>query len=336
MLYDWLQQIEFKNFWVLPFLLALPVIAWFYYRTPTWRKSTFKVSTTRTFTVQTIKGRLVHLPFWLRLLAIGCIILALARPQVRNVQSRTRGQGIDIILCMDVSGSMLSSDFYPNRLEVSKQMAAEFVQQRPIDEIGLVIFSGESYTQFPFSTDHATLLDQINSLRSGMLEDGTVIGEGLATAVERLSASKSKSKVIILLTDGNEQPPDTRLIDPVTALEIAKAKGVKVYTIGMGVLGGGGGATVQEKGVNKSNSSSFLDESLLKNIATQTGGAYFRATDKESLQDIYKQINRLEKSEIEVVSRTRYEEEYIYFILAALLLLSLDIILRYTYLRSFP
>jgi Ca-activated chloride channel family protein len=139
--------------------------------------------------------------------------------------------------------------------------------------------------------------------------------------------------VIILLTDGNEQPPDTRLIDPVTALEIAKAKGVKVYTIGMGALGG---ATVQEKGVNRSNSSSFLDESLLKRIATQTGGEYYRATDKESLQDIYRQINRLEKSNVEVVSRTRFEEEYVYFILAALLLLSLDIILRYTYLRSFP
>lgn len=333
MLYDWFQHIEFKNVWVLPFLLALPVIAWFYYRTPGWRKSTFKVSTTKTFTVQTIKGRLVNLPFWLRLLAIGCIIVALARPQVRNVQSRTRGQGIDIILCMDVSGSMLSADFFPNRLEVSKQMAAEFVQERPIDEIGLVIFSGESFTQFPLSTDHTTLLDQISSLRSGMLEDGTVIGEGLATSVERLSASKSKSKVIILLTDGNEQPPDTRLIDPVTALEIAKAKGVKVYTIGMGALGE---STVQEKGVSKSSSSSFLDETLLKRIATQTGGEYYRATDKESLQDIYRQINRLEKSNVEVVSRTRFEEEYGYFILAALLLLSLDIILRYTYLRSFP
>jgi Ca-activated chloride channel family protein len=135
MLYDWFQHIEFKNVWVLPFLLALPVIAWFYYRTPGWRKSTFKVSTTRTFTVQTIKSRLVNLPFWLRLLAIGCIIVALARPQVRNVQSRTRGQGIDIILCMDVSGSMLSADFFPNRLEVSKQMAAEFVQQRPIGDL---------------------------------------------------------------------------------------------------------------------------------------------------------------------------------------------------------
>jgi Ca-activated chloride channel family protein len=332
MLYDWFQHIEFKNAWVLPFLLSLPVIAWFYYRTPLWRKSTFKVTTSKSFKIQTFKSRLVNLPFWLRLLAIGCVILALARPQVRNVQSRTTGQGIDIILCMDVSGSMLSSDFYPNRLEVSKQMAAEFVQQRPVDQIGLVIFSGESYTQFPLSTDHASLIEQINNLKSGMLEDGTVIGEGLATSVERLSTSKAKTKVIILLTDGNEQPPETRLIDPITALEIAKAKGVKVYTIGMGALGG---PSVEERGVSRSGSA-FLDENLLKRIASQTGGDYFRATDKESLQEIYRQINQLERSEVEVVTRTRYEEQFVYFILAALLFLTLDIILRYTYLRSFP
>lgn len=333
MLYDWFQHIEFKNVWVLPLLLSLPIIAWFYFRTPKWRKSTFKVTSADNFTIRTVKNNLINIPFWLRLLAIGCIILALARPQVRSVQSRTKGQGIDIVLCMDVSGSMLSADFYPNRLQVAKQMAAEFVQQRPIDQIGLVIFSGESYTQYPLSTDHAGLLEQIYNLRSGMLVDGTVIGEGLATSVERLSTSKAKSKVIILLTDGNEQPPETRLIDPITALEIARSKGVKVYTIGMGTLGG---KTVEEKGVNKSASNAFLDENLLKRIATQTGGDYFRATDKESLEDIYKQINRLEKSEVEVVTRTRFEEQFMYFIMAALFFLALDIILRYTYLRTFP
>jgi len=263
-------------------------------------------------------------------LAIGCLILALARPQVRNVQNKTKGQGIDIVLCMDISGSMLSSDFYPNRLEASKQMAEEFVRNRPIDQIGLVIFSGESYTQFPLSTDHDGLIEQIQSLRSGMLIDGTVIGEGLATAVQRLSTSKSKSKIIILLTDGNEQPPETRVIDPYTALEIAKAKGVKVYTIGLGALGT---KTVEERG-NKI--ASFLDENLLKKIATQTGGVYFRAIDKESLQQIYRQINSLEKSDIEIVTKTKFQEEFIYFVLAALFFLTLDIILRYTYLRSFP
>jgi Ca-activated chloride channel family protein len=330
MLYDWLRHIEFKNYWVLPFLLALPVIAWYYYRTASWRKSSFKVTTTNAFTVRTARNSFVHLPFWLRLLAIGCVILALARPQVRNVTNKTKGQGIDIVLCMDISGSMLSADFAPNRLEVSKQMAEEFVRKRPIDNIGLVIFSGESYTQFPLSTDHDGLVDQIRSLRSGMLIDGTVIGEGLATSVQRLSSSKAKTKIIILLTDGNEQPPETRVIDPYTALEIAKTKGVKVYTIGLGALGT---KTVEERGAKIA---SFLDENLLKRIATQTNGAYFRAIDKESLQEIYRQINRLEKSDIEVVTKTKFSEEFVWLILAALFFLLLDIILRYTSLRTFP
>lgn len=333
MLYNWFQNIEFKNEWVLPFLLSLPVLAWFYYRTGGWRKSTFRVTTTEAFRVRSIKNTLFHLPFWLRLLAIACVILALARPQVKDVQSRTKGEGIDIILCMDVSGSMLSADFLPNRLEVSKQMAMEFVRQRPVDQIGLVIFSGEPYTQYPLTTDHSGLLEQISNLKSGMLIDGTVIGEGLATAVERLNSSKSKSKVIILLTDGNEQPPETRLIDPITALEIARTKGVKVYTIGMG---GRGVATVEEKGVGKSKSDAFLDEALLRRIATSTGGLYFRATDKETLHYVYKQIDELEKSEIQVVTRTRFQEQFPYFILAALLFLALDIFFRYTYLRTFP
>lgn len=333
MLYNWFQNIEFANKWMLPFLGILPVLAFLYYRSLSSLKSTFVVSSANAFTVRTIKNATIHIPFWLRLLAIGCIILALARPQIRNVQTRTKGEGIDIILCMDVSGSMLSKDFSPNRLAVARQMAAEFVKARPIDQIGLVIFAGESFTQFPLSTDHASLLQQINGITSGMLEDGTVIGEGLAKSVERLSSSKAKSKVIILLTDGNEQPPDTRIIDPITALEIAKAKGVKVYTIGMGALGG---TTVEEKGVKKSGSSAFLDEALLRRIATQTGGQYFRATDEESLHAIYTQIDKMEKSDVEVVAKERFEEEFVYFILAALFFLALELILRFTVLRTFP
>ncbi len=330
MLYEWLRNIEFRNVWVLPFLLSLPVVVWYYYRTAKWRKSSFKVTSANAFMVRTARNSFIHFPFWLRLLAIGCVIMALARPQVRNVQSKTKGQGIDIVLCMDISGSMLAADFLPNRLEVSKQMAEEFVRKRPIDQIGLVIFSGESYTQYPLSTDHDGLVEQIRGLRSGMLIDGTVIGEGLATSVQRLTSSTSKSKIIILLTDGNEQPPETRIIDPYTALEIAKARGVKVYTIGLGALGT---RTVEERG-NKI--ASFLDENLLKRIAAQTGGAYFRAIDKESLQEIYRQIDQLEKSDIEVVTRTKFQEMFVYFILAALFFLLLDIILRYTSLRTFP
>jgi Ca-activated chloride channel homolog len=333
MLYNWLQNIEFKYEWVLPLLLSLPVIAWFYYRTPRFRKAPLRVTSVEKFRVRTFRTALVNFPFWLRLLAAGCIIVALARPQLKNVQSKNRGQGIDIVLCMDVSGSMLAQDFYPTRFDVSRQMAEEFVKQRPIDQIGLVIFSGESFTQFPVSADHAALLEQIRALRSGMLIDGTVIGEGLATSVQRLTSSKSKSKVIILLTDGNEQPPETRLVDPLTALEIAKAKGVKVYTIGMGTLTTESPAI---KGASKERQSGYLDETLLRKIASQTGGAYFRAIDKESLRNVYRQIDRLEKSEVEVVTKTRYAEFFIYFIMAALFFLAVDIILRFTSLRTFP
>jgi Mg-chelatase subunit ChlD len=333
MVYDFFQQIEFKNDWVLPFLLALPVIAWYYYRTTGWRRSTVKVSTATTFTVSTFKSKLIDLPFWLRLLALGCIILALAQPRIKNVQNKNKGEGIDIILCMDTSGSMLSPDFVPNRLEVAKEVASEFVRSRPIDRIGLVIFSGESYSQFPLSTDHEDLLQEIRGLRSGMLIDGTVIGEGLATSVERLNASKAKSKIVILLTDGNEEPPKTRLIDPYTGLEIAKAKGVKVYTIGLGIQGT---TTIQEKGVTKTRNSSFLDENLLKKIASQTGGEYFRAIDKESLQEIYKQIDRLEKSDIQVVTKSKYEEEFMYFVMAAMCFLLIELILRFTLFRTLP
>jgi Ca-activated chloride channel family protein len=331
MIYDWLQHIEFANVWVLPFLGMLPVFVFLYYRTRAARKSTITVSTAHAFKVKSFKAGLVNLPFWLRLIALACLILALARPQVRDVRNRTKGEGIDMVLCIDVSGSMRSRDFYPDRLEVAKEMAAEFVKQRPVDQIGLVIFSGEPFTQFPLSTDHASLIQQIQSLRSGILEDGTVIGEGLATSVARLSNSKAKSKVIVLLTDGKEEPPETRLIDPYTALEIAKTEGVKVYTIGMMAQAS---ATIAEGGGGGANA--FLDEALLKRIATQTGGEYFRAADKEGLQQIYAQIDRLEKTEMDIVSRTRFDEKFIPFVMLALLLLAIEVILRYTFLRTFP
>ena len=333
MLYERLQNIEFANPWVLPFLLMLPVLAWIYFRSQATARGSVKVTSTHAFAEKTFRNFSVHIPTWLRLLAIGCVLLALAKPQVRHVQNRNKGEGIDIVLCMDVSGSMLSRDFTPNRLTVAREMAATFIKSRPIDQIGLVIFAGESFTQFPLSSDHAGLLEQVKGITSGLLEDGTVIGEGLATSVDRLTNSKSKSKVIILLTDGNEQPPDTRLIDPITALEIAKAKGVKVYTIGMGALGG---VSAAERGVARSQSSAFLDETLLRRIASQTGGLYFRATDEESLEGIYRQIDKLEKSEVEVVTRERFEEMFVYFILAALGFLALELVLRYTLLRTFP
>jgi Ca-activated chloride channel family protein len=333
MIYDWLQHIEFANKWVLPFLGIIPVLIWLYYRNSRFIKSTLKVTTAQAFKTKTGRNTWLHFPFWLRLISVACLITALARPQIRDVKTRNKGEGIDIILCMDVSGSMLSQDFTPNRLTVARNMAVEFVKNRPVDRIGLVVFAGESFTQFPLSTDHEALVSQIRGITPGMLEDGTVIGEGLAKAVERLSGSRSKSRIIILLTDGNEQPPETRIIDPVTALEIARAKQVKVYTIGMGSIGV---STSPQNGNYRVPSNAFLDEGLLKRIAVQTGGAYFRAINAASLQDIYEQIDKLEKSPVEVVTKERFHDQFPVLLVAALLLLLLEVVLKYTLLRTFP
>ena len=335
MIYEWFEHIKFKNEWVLPFLFMLPVMSWLRFKLSGSLKSSFAVTTGEKFAVKTARNTWLHFPFWLQLLAVGSLLLALARPQIADVQSRKKGEGIDIILCMDVSGSMLARDFYPNRLTVAKELAADFVKARPVDQIGLVIFSGEAFTQFPLTTDHEGLLQQIMGLRSGLLQDGTLIGEGLATSVQRLEASRTKSKVVILLTDGKEEAPDTRIIDPYTALEIAKAKRVKVYTIGMGSRNA---ASVNEVSgaQGASRNTPFIDEPLLRRIASQTGGEFFRATDKESLQQIYDRIDRLERSKIEITTKTRYDEQFGYFVLAALFFIALALILRYVFLRTFP
>ena len=293
------------------------------------------MSTTHSFTVSSFKNTLRHLPFILRMLAISCITLALARPQQHSDEQLRKGEGIDIVLCIDVSGSMLSQDFAPNRLEVAKEVAEEFIRSRPIDRIGLVIFSGESYTLCPITTDKNTLITQVSGLRSGMLQDGTLIGEGLATSVDRFTKSDAKSKVVILLTDGKEEAPETRLIDPLTALEITKAQGVKVYTIGMSAQNA---IPVEEnvKGKKSPPTSNFLDEELLRRIASETGGEYFRARDKLSLQSIYSQIDKMEKSKIEIQSLRHYHDEFIFLLLVALGLLFIELILRFTILRKFP
>lgn len=337
MLYDWIKNIDFaypENFLLLG---LVPFMIWWYLKKYNPRQSSIRVSATRSFNVSTAKNYFRHLPFIFRLLAVTALIMALARPQKRNDQQQTLGEGIDIVLCMDVSGSMGSRDILPSRMEVAKEVAIDFVLSRPIDRIGLVIFSGESFSQVPITTDRNTLVSQIQSLESRRyLKDGTVIGEGLATAVDRLSKSEAKSRVIVLLTDGKEDAPDTRLIDPLTALEIAKSKGVKVYSIGMGASP----STIVEITGNaprqKTAAIDFLDESLLRRIAEETGGRYFRARDKEGLQNIYKQIDQLEKSKVEYTSYKRYEELFLPLALAAIFFLLAEIILRYTIFRRFP
>ncbi len=336
MLYDWLKNMDFaypENFLLLG---LIPLMIWWYLKKYQQRQPSVKVSTSRAFNVKTAKNYLRHVPFILRLLAVVALVVALARPQTRNDQRQTVGEGIDIVLCMDVSGSMGSRDILPSRMEVAKDVAIDFVMGRPVDRIGLVIFSGESFSQVPITTDRNTLIAQIQSLQSRRyLKDGTVIGEGLATAVDRLSKSNAASKVIILITDGKEDAPDSRLIDPLTALEIAKAHGVKVYSIGMGVMP----STVDEKTGNQGGRTpavDFIDEKLLRKIADETGGRYFRAKDREGLQNIYKQIDQLEKSKVEYTSYKRYEELFLPLALAAIAFLFLEILLRLTLLKRFP
>ena len=274
-----------------------------------------------------------HLLFVLRLLAIFFIITALARPQTMFEEQNAEGEGLDIVLCIDVSGSMTAQDLTPNRLEAAKKVAIDFVNKRITDRIGIVIFSGESFTQCPLTTDYRVVVSAIENIRNGLLEDGTAIGSGLGTSVDRLRTSKSKSKVVILLTDGEN---NGGLIDPETAKEIAKAFQIKVYTIGVGTDGYAPQPVNTPMGVVMQQGKVSIDEKLLKQIANETGGKYFRAKDNEGLTGIYDEINNLEKSKIEISTRTRFTEKFFPFVLASLALLFLEIFLKFTVFRKFP
>ena len=228
---------------------------------------------------------------------------------------------------------MTAQDFQPNRMEAAKNVASEFIDHRPSDKIGIVIFAGESFTQCPLTTDHYVLQNQIRQIRNGLLEDGTSIGSGLATSVDRLKESKSKSKVVILLTDGVN---NGGFIDPSTAKEIAKAFKVKVYTIGVGTNGYAPTPVNTPMGIVMQNEKVTIDEALLKNIADETGGRYFRATDNKSLENIYKEIDQLEKSKVQITTYNRFTEKYYPFIFAALFFLLLEAFFRYRVFRKFP
>ncbi|MEO8582561.1 MAG: VWA domain-containing protein [Flavitalea sp.] len=335
MLYNWLQHIQFEYPQVFLLFLLFPfLIGWFISRNKK-AQAGILISSVKSFgETRSWKTAFGILPFVFRALAIACLIVALARPQTRNDQAMVSGEGVDIMLCMDVSGSMLAQDFTPNRLEAMKQVAVSFVDKRPTDRIGLVIFAGESFTAAPITMDKNTLKAQIFNAQSGYLADGTAIGDGLATSVERLKDSKAKSRVIILLTDGENQGG---LIDPYSAKEIAKSVGIKVYTIGMGTEGFAaapmqnetGEITLQKQKVN-------IDEKLLREIAAETGGLYFRARDNASLQNIYTEIDKLEKSTIEITSLKRFTEKFFPFAIAAFILLLIETVLRYTIFKKFP
>jgi len=321
-----------------PYLLALlailPVLYWYAKKRERRQTAGFLFSDTKKLPIEkTWKVRLRNVPLLLRLLALGCCITALARPQQKNNIEITEGQGIDIVLCIDVSGSMLAQDFKPDRMGAAKNVALDFVERRKGDRIGLVIFSGESFALCPLTTDKEVLRTQIQSIQNGMLTDGTAIGSGLASGVDRIKNSTSKSKVIILLTDGENTGG---LIDPQTAKELAKTFSIKVYTIGVGTQGMASTPYQTPLGVQMVTEKVNIDEVLLKQIADETNGQYYRATDNAGLQKIYASIDMLEKSKVESTVFKKTTEQFHPWVLAALLLLFLELGLRLTMFRKFP
>ena len=315
-------------------LLLIPIIAWYIIRMSKTQAS-FKLASTDAFKGKSkgIRVHLRHLPFVLRTIAIALIIIVLARPQAVDSWEKSETQGIDIVLAVDISGSMLSQDLQPNRMEAVKKVAAEFVTERTNDNIGLVIFAGESFTQCPMTTDHKVLLNLLNEVDFGMIEDGTAIGLGLATSVNRLKDSQSKSKVVILLTDGSNNRGQ---IAPLTAADLAKSYGIRVYTIGAGTKGMAPTPVQTPYGIRMQNMPVDIDEEVLTNIADLTGGKYYRAVDNESLRGIYREIDQLEKYLISVENVTRKQELFMPFALWALALVVIELILRRTWLRNIP
>lgn len=322
-----------KLLWLL--VILLPMTALYVYRTLR-GGAAIRISTLGAMSRprRTVKYYLRHLPFVLRCAAVALIIMSLARPQYIEHDSRTTSEGIDIMLAIDVSGSMLARDFKPDRITAAKEVAGNFIVDRRGDRMGLVVFAGEAYTQSPLTTDQSSLLTMLGQIRSGLIEDGTAIGTGLATALNRLRESEAKSKVVILLTDGVN---NRTTIAPLTAAEIAQKLGVKVYTIGVGTRGKApypvqdiwGNISYQPMDVE-------IDEETLQQIAQMTGGEYFRATDKDKLSQIYDRINQLEKSEVEITEITSYDERFLWFVLAAIFALVGEFLVGSLWLRRIP
>lgn len=333
MLFKYFSDISFAYPWVMALFLVLPLMIYLEWKRKRTRQASVVLSAIPSGTWKNWKSAFGFIPFVLRLLAISGIILAMARPQEKNVTQDAEGEGIDIMLCLDVSGSMTAQDFTPNRMEASKKVAIEFVQKRSTDRIGVVIFSGESFTQCPLTTDHAMVINAIRNIRNGLLEDGTAIGSGLATGVDRLRNSRSASKVLLLLTDGEN---NGGMIDPKTAKEIAKTYAVRVYTIGVGSEGYARQPVQTPFGIVVQQEKVSIDEKLLTEIATETGGQYFRARDNQALDQIYASIDQMEKSKVEIRQTVRYKERFLPFALIALFSLLLEWILRFTLFRKFP
>jgi Ca-activated chloride channel homolog len=328
-------HIDFAHPYFLLLLLLLPLLLWYFYYQDKQRAIVFRISSTegiRGFR-QSWKVRWRPVLNVLRGITFVMFVIALARPQKTNVSETIDSEGIDIVLSMDISGSMLAEDFKPNRLDAAKDNALKFIDARPTDRIGLVIFSGESFTQCPITIDHNVLKDQLSQIRSGMLQDGTAIGDGLATAVDRLRDAKGKSRIVILMTDGVN---NVGKIGPELALEIAKAYKVRVYTIGVGTEGEALSPVQTPFGERKQMVPVQIDENLLKKIAKETGGNYYRATGNSKLESIYKEIDKLEKTSIEVNAFKHYGELFFWFAFTGVVALILELVLQLTIFRRLP
>lgn len=316
-------------------LLILPMLGWYI-----WKQSSLQASL-RLSSIQgfakmpkTYKYYVRHFPAIFRIIAFASLIVAVARPQSTDNWSNTSTEGIEIVIALDISGSMLAEDFKPNRLDAAKEDAIRFISGRPNDRIGLVVFSGESFTQCPLTTDHAVLINLINDVKQGMIEDGTAIGLGLATAVSRLKESTARSRVVILMTDGVNNQGE---VPPLTAAEIAKTFGIRVYTIGVGSMGKAPYPVTDMFGRKRYQQMDVeIDEEVLTQIAHLTDGKYFRATNNERLEDVYKEIDKLEKSKIEVKEYSKKNEEYFIWVFVGLVLLIAEVFMRHTILRNVP
>lgn len=315
-------------------LVIIPLTVWYVLRHKK-QHAEMKISGLQAFGSRPETARVIlrHSVFVLRMLALAFMIFALARPQVSNSWKSIDTEGIDVMIAMDISGSMLAEDFKPNRLEAAKDVAMEFIAGRPDDRIGLVIFAGESFTQCPLTTNHKELIRLFREVDSDMLSDGTAIGMGLASAVNRLKDSKATSKVVILLTDGINNSGE---ISPETAAEIARNYNLRVYSIGVGSMGTAPYPVQTPFGVQYQNMEVKIDEEILSGISEMTGGRYFRATNNEKLREIYQEIDQLEKTIIQEKQYTEKEEMFFWFLFIGIALLVIEIILKYTIFRQIP
>jgi len=315
-------------------LLLIPLTVWYVVRLSKTQAS-FRLASANAFNGMKPGFRVYmrHFPFILRLLSLALVIVVIARPQSVSSWEESETQGIDIVMALDVSGSMLAQDLQPDRLQAARKVAAEFITDRSNDNIGLVIFAGESFTQCPLTTDHKVLLNLLNEINFGMIDDGTAIGLGLATSVNRLKDSQSQSKVVILLTDGTN---NSGQIAPLTAADLARSYGIRVYTVGVGTKGMAPTPVNTPYGIRMQNMPVDIDEETLTEIAAMTGGQYFRAQDTEGLRQVYSEIDEMEKYLISVQNVTRRQELFLPWALAALALILLELLLRRTWLRNIP